>query len=183
MAWQRTPVFLPGESPWTEEPGGLHSMGLQRVGHDWATKHIEHLKLKEFETTVGAEKSLWHSPVSMWKAPSLYQKEQRHSYHQKYEIWGWEIFTNKPCQTNPCLPSYIFTIYYPSPNPPALSSLHKCIVSLSKRYESILLWSLLWIFILHSFALSPSFRLIVWNHRSKSTSLFISCFIFNKEIS
>ena len=20
--------------PWTEEPGGLHSMGLQRVGHD-----------------------------------------------------------------------------------------------------------------------------------------------------
>ena len=22
-AWQSTPVFLPGESPWTEEPGGL----------------------------------------------------------------------------------------------------------------------------------------------------------------
>ena len=24
-AWQPTPVFLPGESPWTEEPGGLCS--------------------------------------------------------------------------------------------------------------------------------------------------------------
>ena len=24
-AWQLTPVFLPGESPWTEEPGGLWS--------------------------------------------------------------------------------------------------------------------------------------------------------------
>ena len=23
--------------PWTEEPGGLQSMGLKRVGHDWAT--------------------------------------------------------------------------------------------------------------------------------------------------
>ena len=23
--------------PWTEEPGGLQSMGLLRVGHDWAT--------------------------------------------------------------------------------------------------------------------------------------------------
>ena len=23
--------------PWTEEPGGLQSMGWQRVGHDWAT--------------------------------------------------------------------------------------------------------------------------------------------------
>ena len=28
-AWQPTPVFLPGESPWTEEPGGLQSMGPQ----------------------------------------------------------------------------------------------------------------------------------------------------------
>ena len=27
--------------PWTEEPGRLQSMGLQRVGHDWATSlHI-----------------------------------------------------------------------------------------------------------------------------------------------
>ena len=29
-----TPVFLPGKIPWTEEPGGPQSMGLQRVGHD-----------------------------------------------------------------------------------------------------------------------------------------------------
>ena len=28
-AWQPTPVFLPRESPWTEEPGGLQSMRLQ----------------------------------------------------------------------------------------------------------------------------------------------------------
>jgi len=34
MAWQPTPVFLPGELQWTEEPAGLQSMGLQRVGHD-----------------------------------------------------------------------------------------------------------------------------------------------------
>ena len=34
-AWQPTPVFLPGESPWTEEPGRLQSMGSQRVRHDW----------------------------------------------------------------------------------------------------------------------------------------------------
>ena len=34
-AWQHTPVFLPGESPWTEEPGGLQSMGSQRVGQDF----------------------------------------------------------------------------------------------------------------------------------------------------
>ena len=28
-AWQLTPVYLPGESPWTEEPGGLQSMESQ----------------------------------------------------------------------------------------------------------------------------------------------------------
>ena len=25
--------------PWTEEPGWLQSLGLQKVGYDWATKH------------------------------------------------------------------------------------------------------------------------------------------------
>ena len=28
-AWQPTPVLLPGESPWTEEPGGLQFVGSQ----------------------------------------------------------------------------------------------------------------------------------------------------------
>ena len=30
--------ILAWEIPWTEEPGGLQSMGSQRVGHDLATK-------------------------------------------------------------------------------------------------------------------------------------------------
>ena len=39
-AWQPIPIFWPGESPWTEEPGGQQSMGSQRDGHNWATKHL-----------------------------------------------------------------------------------------------------------------------------------------------
>ena len=35
--WQPTPIFLPGEFSWTEEPGGLQSMESQRIRHDWAT--------------------------------------------------------------------------------------------------------------------------------------------------
>ena len=27
-------IFLPGESPWTEKPGGLKFIGLKRVGHN-----------------------------------------------------------------------------------------------------------------------------------------------------
>ena len=32
--------------PWTKEPGGLQSMGFQRVRHDWATNHYIPLKKK-----------------------------------------------------------------------------------------------------------------------------------------
>ena len=41
IPWRRTwqPSILDGESPWIEEPGGLQSMGSQRVRHDWATEH------------------------------------------------------------------------------------------------------------------------------------------------
>jgi len=37
-AWQSTPIFLPVESPRTEDPYGLQCMGLQSVGHAWATE-------------------------------------------------------------------------------------------------------------------------------------------------
>ena len=39
--WKSTPVLLPGKSHGgREEPGRLQCMGLQRVGHDWATSLI-----------------------------------------------------------------------------------------------------------------------------------------------
>ena len=50
-AWQPTPVFLLEESHWTEEPGRLQSMRLQRVGHDWATNTLC---------------SLWHKNCDRW---------------------------------------------------------------------------------------------------------------------
>ena len=43
IPWRReqqpTPVFMLRESPWTEEPDGLQSMGSQRVGHNCMIKH------------------------------------------------------------------------------------------------------------------------------------------------
>ena len=32
--------ILAWEIPWTEQPGGLQSIGSQRVGHNRASKHI-----------------------------------------------------------------------------------------------------------------------------------------------
>ena len=36
--------ILAWKIPWTEEPGGLQSVELQRVGHDLATEHTQEAK-------------------------------------------------------------------------------------------------------------------------------------------
>ena len=43
MATQSTTLVW--EIPWTEEPGGVQSMGLQRVRHDLAINHHDHVML------------------------------------------------------------------------------------------------------------------------------------------
>ena len=48
--WQLTPIFLAWEIPWTEEPGGLPSMGSQRVGHNWVTKQQEQVPVWQSTT-------------------------------------------------------------------------------------------------------------------------------------
>ena len=50
--WQPTPVFLPGKSPWAEEPGRLQPMRLQRVGHDWATAAFSSNNFIVFKSSV-----------------------------------------------------------------------------------------------------------------------------------
>ena len=68
LAWKIT---------WTEEPGGLQSIGLQRVGHDWVTNphssaNLNFLFLKMFRNRV--------YPVSQLQMPS--------------QLWTVELF---PC--------------------------------------------------------------------------------------
>ena len=52
--------------PWTEEPGGLQSMGSQRVGRDWVTEHATHWLL-------------WSSVDSRLQDPQLTIIRLRHS--------------------------------------------------------------------------------------------------------
>ena len=40
--------ILAWETPWTEKPGGLHSMGSQRVRHDWATFALAFMYKKSY---------------------------------------------------------------------------------------------------------------------------------------
>ena len=47
--------ILAWKIPWTEEPGGLQSMGSQRIGHEWATSLSQGVK------NPGGETSNWIS--------------------------------------------------------------------------------------------------------------------------
>ena len=46
--------------PWSEEPGGLQSTGLHRVGHDWSDLACMHTLEKEMAI---------HSSVLAWRIP------------------------------------------------------------------------------------------------------------------
>ena len=46
--------------PWTEEPGGLQSTGLQRVRHNWVTKYSS-LFYKQMESPSFSLKDIWTS--------------------------------------------------------------------------------------------------------------------------
>ena len=48
--------------PWTEEPGGLQSMGSLRVGHDFTLTFHFHTLEKEMAT---------HSSVLDWRIPGM----------------------------------------------------------------------------------------------------------------
>lgn len=64
-----------------------------------ADKAAEHSKLKELETTVGAEKSLWHFTVSM--KGTLPIPEGRKILSPEIGNLGLRILQTKPRQTNP----------------------------------------------------------------------------------
>ena len=56
-----TPVFLPRESLLTEEPGGLQSMGSQRVRHNLVTEHstAQRFKRAPFSDDRNVEIETW----------------------------------------------------------------------------------------------------------------------------
>ena len=73
-------MFLPGESPWTEEPGGQQSMGFQRTIHDWLTKHsFTPIYTDQVTFAEGPSISLLGMPWSTSK--------------QHSSVWGWLLWS------------------------------------------------------------------------------------------
>jgi len=76
---QPTPVFLSGESPWTEESGGLLSMGSQRVAHNWSDLAWMHGWLGRIvEQRGGRSQKGRNETVGWWHQAPIHQTAQVH---------------------------------------------------------------------------------------------------------
>ena len=71
-AWQPTPVFLPGEFSWTEEPGGLKSWTRLSNWAHWAnnTKCLSNDSLAQVIRKLGGNAGFWQSILTAWSDPS-----------------------------------------------------------------------------------------------------------------
>ena len=82
--------------PWTEEPGRLQSMWLQRVRHNWATNTFTFQKTGTCEkrTTKGSFYCLSHVPVGgKKKKAALMSSEQK---HQQQTLGNSPVLVERP---------------------------------------------------------------------------------------
>ena len=90
--------ILAWEIPWTEEPGRLQFMGLQRVGHDLATKQEQRLSALNYQISSsqwmeahcihGSFKCTACSPYKGMQNPQI-PKATMPFYTRNFSIWGF----------------------------------------------------------------------------------------------
>ena len=93
--WQSTPVFLPGKSPRTEEPGGLQSRGSPRVGHDWSDLPCMHIYVYNgilFSHEKVRNPAICDNIDGLWQHAAKWNKTKKDKYHTVLLICGiWMI--------------------------------------------------------------------------------------------
>ena len=102
--WHSTPVLLPGKILWAEEPGGLQSMGWQRVRHNWACTywaipHRQRFK-KSYLKMVELDKKCvryWNRKILsinfpawlvLWEARNKRERKEA-IRRERYRVYGW----------------------------------------------------------------------------------------------
>ena len=72
--------ILAWRMPWTEEPGGLQSMGSQRARHDWACTCM-HNSIKSKIPEISLMKDLYKTTRLCWKKSKMTQTNGKISSH------------------------------------------------------------------------------------------------------
>ena len=85
LVWRRASILA-----WTEEPSGLQSMGLQRVGHDWMTLSLftwTHVFELSGSTYVAVFfNSEWYSTTELMVEPWMQNCEYRGTTEKKGQL-------------------------------------------------------------------------------------------------
>ena len=80
--------------PWTEEPGGLPSVGSHRVGHDWSDSACTHALDKEMAT---------HSSILAWRIPGTEEPGGLLSVGSHRVGHGWSDLAAAAAVSRKCL--------------------------------------------------------------------------------
>ena len=98
--WQPTPVFLPGESPWTEEPGGLQSVGRKESDTTERLSSWQHsirsMKMHFYSHLKDEETEAWKHETACSKPHGMHISRARNFYPDLDDL--------KPC----FFPLYLF---------------------------------------------------------------------------
>ena len=104
--------------PWTEEPGGLQSMGTPRVRHDWAHTHTQSDK-ELLRTSLVIQRLRIRLPVQGPWVQSLMQEDPtclRAAKHMWHNCWAWALSrarADMPPQWEACAPQLESSPYLP----------------------------------------------------------------------
>ena len=116
--------ILASRIPWTEEPGGLQFMGLQRVRHDWACMDITMINfgdyfpffpLKTFRANQNLQSRFWDRSLPSPQMPAFCLKQPFHSYqHLSLTYWlsEWWVVQPKFSSTWTFLCMLLITCFY-----------------------------------------------------------------------
>ena len=89
-----TSIFI-WKIPWTEEPGRLQSMGLQRVGHNWAQEVLwTTVLVQTVLRVINTVPNLYSLNECMIKETSELLDTQRNLFHYIYNKQKIEVGTS-----------------------------------------------------------------------------------------
>ena len=148
--WLPTPIFLPGEFPWTEEYSRFWgSMGLQRVGHIWVTNNftLTHQALQCLRTSALADGSSSNAPLlnvqmatpslplNFWLKVTLSWRLSLTSLKFQRSLFSFILHLLSPKDLLPCIIWHLFLLSF--------------IISIPQQLESMLCNSRIFVFFHH----------------------------------
>ena len=90
------PSILAWRIPWTEEPGGLQSMGLRRVECDWVTEHRHSMPVKlkiSTSSSLTDRGGVWGIHVLVYY--SFYHSKELFGQSKSIFLYSEELITKK----------------------------------------------------------------------------------------